>query len=1014
MDNKVSRDHPVCARDWELTELLMSLTLENVKKKPTGVGLLYDDRMLEHRCIWVPTYPECPDRLKAAIDRCRHYHLVERFIMIPTRVAFEEEILLQHSKDYFEILKRSSQMTVEELFVLSGKYDAAYFHPTTYESAMIAAGCAIEAVEQVVAEKVRHSYALVRPPGHHAMHNESNGYCFFNNVAIATKCALEKLGLQRILIVDWDLHHGQGTQYSFYNDPRVLYFSIHRYEFGKFWPNLRQSDYDFIGEGPGRGFNVNVPFNKVDMKDGDYISIFQQILMPLAHEFDPQLVIVSCGYDAAIGDAEGKSEITPACYAHFTHMMKGLAGGKLCVIFEGGYCLKSMAEGVALTLKELLDDPCPLLKPLSPPMDSTKESILQVIRVLRPFWKCFAYHDDANSEDDLPEIFQNIEVPKKGVVFLNDETKPTKFTLDGYESYSDEEKKKIDKIIDSLIENTNLHIPLNRTCLVYDERMCQHKSPSSDHPERPSRITRIYDTLKELGMIDRCKILQPRIATDEEIALVHTKDYINEMKSYETCSVLERDSLAAKLHSVYLSQDVFLCASLAVGCTLNVVDELLKGQSLNGLAIVRPPGHHAESDSCMGFCYFNNVSIAAKYAQHQYNLQRVLILDWDVHHGNGTQHFFEDDPNVLYISIHRGKSFYPAGVDKSAENVGRGSGEGYNINIAWLTGGMGNSEYLAAFQQVVLPVAYEFGPELVLVSAGFDASIGDPLGGCCVSPEGFGHMTHLLSSLAGGRLILALEGGYNLNYLSESVAMCTSVLLGDLVPSIFYSSPNHSAVECIKETIKAHHSYWKCLSLQVKMTSREKTIAWLNEQRRNASLDKINLVSTETDHQINRKPDDSSNCSVSESNMKAPDEHLYAIGGKDATSSATLTLHELLGSLAKGEQSLELHAVDPLPWCPHLDSVQPLPPRGLHSDDCCKHCDAIGENWVCLVCYEVHCSRYQNSHMVDHNRSTGHLMALSYADLSIWCYICDSYVYNEHLMEAKRSAYQNKFNESMP
>lgn len=986
------------------------LTLNDMR--PKGVGLLYDDQMLEPRCIWVPTYPECPSRLKASIDRCRYYNLVERCIQIPTRIATEEEILLLHSKEYYDLIKSSSTMTVDELKVLSGKFDAAYFHPKTYASAMMAAGCAIEAIDQVVGGKVRHSMALVRPPGHHAMRTESSGYCIFNNAALAAKYAIDRLGLKRVLVVDWDLHHGQGTQYMFYEDPRVVYFSIHRYENGTFWPYLRQSDYDFVG----KGFNINVPFNKVGMKDSDYLAIMQQVLMPLACEFNPELVIVSSGYDAAIGDAEGRSELTPAIYAHFTHMMKGLAGGKVCIIFEGGYCLKSLAEGVALTLKTLLDDPCPLLQPLTPVMDSTRESILHVIRVLRPFWKCLAYQEDARSDDDLPDFFKNIEIPKKGVAFFTDQTRPAFFALDGYESYLDEENTACDKIIDDIIKNTSLYKPPNRTCVTYDENMCLHKFGDNidDHPEKPSRLTRIFSALQDSGILNRCKVLPSRTATDEELCLVHTKDHVEKVKSFETMSDEQLEAQESSLSSIYLSKDVFRCASLAAGCTLNVVDEVVTGQSLNGLAIVRPPGHHAESDSPMGFCFFNSVAIAAKYAQRRHGVKKVLIVDWDIHHGNGTQHAFDEDPSVLYISIHRGKGAYPDVDDKYAADVGHGPGKGFNVNIVWSRGGMSDCDYLAAFQQVILPVAYEFAPDLVLVSAGFDAAVGDHLGGCRVTPNGFGQMTHLLSSLANGRIILVLEGGYNLAVMPDCVTSCTSVLLGDAVPFVKLPS-SASAVESILTTVDVHKAYWKSLSYRVKMPTRDQTLAWLSslghKTGHERQEDKLTIAmdTLEISTEQSMPSDQSAVCEAS-----GDSELLGATGGKDVNMQETVGLHQMLQSLAQGQDSLELHAVEPFLYCPHVDAVQPVPASGLGSNQECLQCGALGENWVCLTCYEVHCSRYHSAHMVEHNHLSKHPIALSYADLSVWCYSCDTYIHHSRVMEAKEKAYEDKFHETMP
>lgn len=169
------------------------------------------------------------------------------------------------------------------------------------EAAFTAAGSAIELAEAVYSGKVRNGFALVRPPGHHAMAAEACGYCVFNNVAIAAKALLQKFeasGLQRILVVDWDVHHGQATQQAFYSDPRVLYASIHRYELGAFWPELIESNYNFTGEGRGRRYNVNVPLNDTGLCDSDYLAIWHNLLLPIFYEYNPQLVLVSAGYDA--------------------------------------------------------------------------------------------------------------------------------------------------------------------------------------------------------------------------------------------------------------------------------------------------------------------------------------------------------------------------------------------------------------------------------------------------------------------------------------------------------------------------------------------------------------------------------------------------------------------------------------------------------------------------------------------------------------------------------------------
>lgn len=234
-------------------------------------------------------------------------------------------------------------------------------------------------------------------------------------------------------------------------------------------------------------------------------------------------------------------------------------------------------------------------------------------------------------------------------------------------------------------------------------------------------------------------------------------------------------------------------------------------------------GHHAEPDEPHGFCIFNNVSVAAQYAIKNHGLKRVLIVDWDVHHGQGTQHIFENDPRVLYISLHRydNGSFFPKSTDADFTEVGSGAGKGFNVNIPWNKKGMADMEYFLAFQAIVMPIAYEFDPELVLVSAGFDAAIGDQLGGCKVTPEAYGFFTQWLSALAGGRIILCLEGGYNVNSISHSMAICAKSLLGDPLPmhQILprWNGINPSALETIKNVMNTQCAFWKCMKFNKKL-----------------------------------------------------------------------------------------------------------------------------------------------------------------------------------------------------
>lgn len=250
--------------------------------------------MAQHCCLWDSSYPECPERFTSVINRCRDMKLIERCKELVPRMATKEEIMTVHTEDVYDLLKKTKGSTDEaQLEEMSSHYDAIYIHPTTFDLSLLACGSTIELVDNILDNKIQNGMAIIRPPGHHAMKAEYNGYCFFNNVAVAAQHALDNKGLNKILIVDWDVHHGQGTQRTFYDDPRVLYFSIHRFEHGTFWPNLRESDFDYIGADGGEGKNINVPLNKIGMTNADYLAIFQQLLLPVALEVFQVLFYIS-------------------------------------------------------------------------------------------------------------------------------------------------------------------------------------------------------------------------------------------------------------------------------------------------------------------------------------------------------------------------------------------------------------------------------------------------------------------------------------------------------------------------------------------------------------------------------------------------------------------------------------------------------------------------------------------------------------------------------------------------
>ena len=273
--------------------------------------------------------------------------------------------------------------------------------------------------------------------------------------------------------------------------------------------------------------------------------------------------------------------------------------------------------------------------------------------------------------------------------------------------------------------------------------------------------------------------------------------------------------MSIKLDSVYLHHNTFECAALSVGGAIEACRAVVMGHVKNAIAVIRPPGHHAEHDEPAGFCFFNNVPIAARVCQDNFpeKCRKILILDWDVHHGNGIQHAFYDDPNILYISLHVHKNgqFYPGKPDGDHLHCGEGLGIGKNVNIPWADHGMGDGDYMFAFQQVVMPIAAEFDPDFVIVSAGFDAAEGDKLGGCHVTPPCYAHMTHMLMSLAKGKIAVCLEGGYNLRSIAKSALAVTRTLMGEPPDRLDPIEPSPLGVSTVQLVMRQQSKFWKCM-----------------------------------------------------------------------------------------------------------------------------------------------------------------------------------------------------------
>lgn len=339
---------------------------------------------------------------------------------------------------------------------------------------------------------------------------------------------------------------------------------------------------------------------------------------------------------------------------------------------------------------------------------------------------------------------------------------------------------------------------MNRTGFVIDPRFLEHDT-GRGHPERPQRIATLLDWL---GSAPRPYVrLEPRLASGDDIALVHDGAYVADVEKTRKREWFAFDA------DTPTSPQSYETALLAAGGFLALLDAIVARDLDNGFAFVRPPGHHAERAQAMGFCLFNNVAVGAAYLRRRHGFGRILVVDWDLHHGNGTQHMFERDPEVLFVSTHQ-YPFYP-GTGAMAEH-GRKDGEGFTVNLP-LPAGTVDATYVDAFRRVVVPIAHRYEPDFILISAGFDAHARDPLGGMAVTEAGFRAMTRELLAVAnehcGGRCAAILEGGYDLQAIRSSSAAVLEELAGttrsgDTAVASAASSPVVDAI------VRHQQRYW--------------------------------------------------------------------------------------------------------------------------------------------------------------------------------------------------------------
>lgn len=367
---------------------------------------------------------------------------------------------------------------------------------------------------------------------------------------------------------------------------------------------------------------------------------------------------------------------------------------------------------------------------------------------------------------------------------------------------------------------------MSRLALVHSDVFQKHLTPES-HPESPERLAAIDTALHRSELMPQLDRISPREALAGELSAVHSEDYIEELEEKGKRATADGGMLRLD-PDTWMSPESYATAKLAAGGGLEAVAGVLKGAFARSYVIVRPPGHHALVDRPMGFCLFNNVAVAARYAQREFGLKRVMIIDWDVHHGNGTQDIFYSDPSVCFVSFHQ-FPFWPPDMGWYTED-GAGDGKGYNINIP-LPAGTGDRGYLAAWDAIFKPICMEYQPELIMLSAGYDAHQADPLGQQQISTTGYFLLSGRLADLAesiGCPIVGFLEGGYNTRSLADSVVATVKVLNAEdrlaradikvfsgiygaeLMPST--GDRNELLVEERLNDIKRHHSkYWKSL-----------------------------------------------------------------------------------------------------------------------------------------------------------------------------------------------------------
>ncbi|XP_049627457.1 polyamine deacetylase HDAC10 [Suncus etruscus] len=686
-----------------------------------GTALVYHEAMTAARLLWDD--PECaierPERLAAVLERLRERGLEQRCLGLQAREASEAELHLVHSPEYVALVRGTQALDTPELRALSAKFDAVYFHPATFHCARLAVGAALQLVDAVLTGTVRNGLALVRPPGHHSQRAAANGFCVFNNVAIAARHAMQTHGVRRVLIVDWDIHHGQGTQYIFEDDPSVLYFSWHRYEFGRFWPHLRESDVDSVGRGLGRGFTVNLPWNQVGLGNADYVAAFLHVLLPLAFEFNPELILISAGFDSAIGDPEGQMQATPECFAHLTQLLQPLARGRICAVLEGGYHLESLAQSVCMTLQALLGDPAPPLSGNMEPHCSALESIERVRASHAPHWASIqAEGQGASAQPEDSVVGREPNCPLEPIAPLGPHPcspPPNPLPLLPGDPEFKETEASTEATLSSLRNQLHFHLL------------------------PPVRVAAV------LAVSDATLDLPPDVLCQEDSAPA------------------EETQTWARRHAA-LAQDMALGT---LGKLLCLLDWIRAEQVSSGFAAIPGPALVATLD----------VAVRSSLA---HGSQRLLCVT-----GEQLDRPLDlaDDGRTLWLQLGAEEAAVPSMFHVS-------------IPMPETAGG-----FLSYLFTLVLPLAYSFRPDLVLVVLGPAHGLQAPQAALLVA---------LLQGPVGGRVVVLMEEVST----AQLAGVLARVLRGDSPPSLGpFSAPSPEDTQALKGLRQQLEPQWKMLQV---------------------------------------------------------------------------------------------------------------------------------------------------------------------------------------------------------